>query len=447
MAPKIAIIYYSMYGHISQLAKAEQKGIEAAGGTADLYQYACHPHSALIVFRSDMLNIVPRNSWTVEKLMVIACRVEETLPSEVLTKMHAPGQDKSIPFITPAKLEGLWKKLSDEAIEYDGFLMGIPTRYGNFPAQFKAFWDHTGQQWQTGAYYGKYCGVFVSTASVGGGQESTVISAMSTLTHHGIIYVPIGYKHAFSILANLTEVRGGSPWGAGTFAVGLLNILQDTLDYITDELFLLYRVVMAAVSQQNGGAAAGGTKVEPPAQSETPNGATTGTTNGTTGAQAGDAKTTTPATSSAPQQSTPTTTEKEKQGPCGLPEKSSKPLMQYPTTPLPNPPRSPTAFSPSSPSARKTHPSNTSHPSPSSPAMPSALPAKDRTPRSTSLPDCWFLPVGQAVLDARGGGGERIVALVSGREGGREREGVGNGAVMVGEGQWRGMEWEMLGEC
>jgi len=173
MAPKIAIVYYSMYGHIGQLAKAEQKGIEAAGGTADLYQ------------------------------------VEETLPSEVLSKMHAPGQDKSIPFITPAKLE-----------EYDGFLMGIPTRYGNFPAQFKAFWDHTGAQWQTGAYYGKYCGVFVSTASVGGGQESTVISSMSTLAHHGIIYVPVGYKNAFPILADLTEVRGGSPWGAGTFAGG-----------------------------------------------------------------------------------------------------------------------------------------------------------------------------------------------------------------------------------
>jgi NAD(P)H dehydrogenase (quinone) len=41
---------------------------------------------------------------------------------------------------------------------------------------------------------------------------------MSTLSHHGIIYVPLGYKHTFPILANLNEVRGGSPWGAGTFA-------------------------------------------------------------------------------------------------------------------------------------------------------------------------------------------------------------------------------------
>lgn len=91
----------------------------------------------------------------------------------------------------------------------------------NYPAQFKAFWDKTGGQWQTGAFWGKYAGVFVSTGTPGGGQESTVIAAMSTLTHHGIIYVPLGYKTVFGTLADLTEVRGGSPWGAGTFSVSL----------------------------------------------------------------------------------------------------------------------------------------------------------------------------------------------------------------------------------
>jgi len=97
-------------------------------------------------------------------------------------------------------------------------LFGIPTRYGNFPAQWKTFWDTTGGQWGKGGYWGKYAGVFVSTGTPGGGQESTVIAAMSTLTHHGIIYVPLGYKTSFSLLANLSEVHGGSPWGAGTFA-------------------------------------------------------------------------------------------------------------------------------------------------------------------------------------------------------------------------------------
>lgn len=122
--------------------------------------------------------------------------------------MHAPPKSNIPVLHEPKTLE-----------QYDGFLFGIPTRYGNYPAQFKAFWDHTGAQWQTGAFWGKYAGVFVSTATPGGGQESTVIAAMSTFAHHGIIYVPLGYKTVFGTLADLTEVRGGSPWGAGTFAV------------------------------------------------------------------------------------------------------------------------------------------------------------------------------------------------------------------------------------
>ncbi|EON64303.1 minor allergen Alt a 7 [Coniosporium apollinis CBS 100218] len=172
MAPKVAIVFYSMYGHIKQLAEAEKRGIEAAGGTCTFYQ------------------------------------IPETLSDDVLAKMHAPPKSTDIETLhDPSTLE-----------QYDAFLFGIPTRYGNFPAQWKAFWDKTGHQWQTGGYWGKYAGIFVSTATPGGGQESTVISAMSTLAHHGIIYVPLGYKTTFALLANLDEVRGGSPWGAGTFA-------------------------------------------------------------------------------------------------------------------------------------------------------------------------------------------------------------------------------------
>ena len=98
------------------------------------------------------------------------------------------------------------------------FLLGIPTRYGNFPAQWKTFWDHTGGLWASGGLWGKYAGVFISTASLGGGQESTAIAAMSTFAHHGIIYVPFGYAKAYPELTDLTAARGGSPWGAGTFA-------------------------------------------------------------------------------------------------------------------------------------------------------------------------------------------------------------------------------------
>lgn len=172
MAPKIAIVYYSMYGHIKQLAEAEKKGIENAGGTADLFQ------------------------------------IPETLSDEVLGKLHAAPKNTDIPFLTdPATLTG-----------YDAFLLGIPTRYGNFPAQWKTFWDKTGGQWAQGGFHGKLAGIFVSSGTLGGGQESTAIAALSTLTHHGIIYVPLGYKHTFPQFADVTEVRGGSPWGAGTFA-------------------------------------------------------------------------------------------------------------------------------------------------------------------------------------------------------------------------------------
>lgn len=173
---------YSTWGHIRQLAEAEAEGIRAAGGQVDLYQ------------------------------------IKETLPQEVLTAMHAPPQDSAIPFADPKTLE-----------QYDAFLFGIPTRYGNFPAQWKAFWDSTGGQWQSGAYWGKYAGLFVSTASLGGGQESTAIAAMSTFAHHGFIYVPLGYKTTFALLANLDEVRGGTPWGAGTFAVSSSNIAMGHL--------------------------------------------------------------------------------------------------------------------------------------------------------------------------------------------------------------------------
>lgn len=61
-------------------------------------------------------------------------------------------------------------------------------------------------------------GIFVSTASIGGGQETTALNAISTLAHHGIIYVPFGYAKAFPQMADLSEVRGGSAWGAGTIA-------------------------------------------------------------------------------------------------------------------------------------------------------------------------------------------------------------------------------------
>ncbi|KAF8157226.1 flavoprotein-like protein [Crassisporium funariophilum] len=195
--PKIAIVIYSMYGHIAKLAQAEKAGIEAAGGKADIYQ------------------------------------IPETLTSDVLAKMHAPAKP-DYPILTLEKI-----------VEYDAFIFGIPTRYGNMPGQWKSFWDSTGQLWGGGKLAGKYAAIFVSTAGMGGGQESTVISTMSTLVHHGIIYVPFGYSHAFAQLSNVDEVHGGSPWGAGTFA-GPLGARQPTaleLEVATTQGTAFYNIV------------------------------------------------------------------------------------------------------------------------------------------------------------------------------------------------------------
>ncbi|KAG8216618.1 putative NADH-quinone oxidoreductase [Butyriboletus roseoflavus] len=193
-SPKVAIIIYSLHGHIAKLAESVKQGIADAGGSATIYQIA------------------------------------ETLSEDILAKMHAPPKP-DYPILNPLDLK-----------DFNAYLFGIPTRYGNFPAQwkvgifdlslrsfgrprelilsrgFKVFWDATGGLWTHGTLAGKFAGVFVSTGTPGGGQEATVMSSLSTLTHHGICFVPLGYKDNFPTLANTNEVRGGSPWGAGTFA-------------------------------------------------------------------------------------------------------------------------------------------------------------------------------------------------------------------------------------
>ncbi|KAK6205040.1 protoplast secreted protein 2 precursor [Scheffersomyces amazonensis] len=170
MAPKVAIIIYTLYGHIGKLAEEVKKGVEAAGGKADIFQ------------------------------------VPETLTEDVLTLLHAPPKP-AYPIASNDTLTG-----------YDAFLFGIPTRFGNYPAQFKAFWDATGGLWAQGSLYGKPAGIFVSTGTPGGGQETTVLNALSVLVHHGIIFVPLGYAKAFAQITSFEEVHGSSPWGAGTFA-------------------------------------------------------------------------------------------------------------------------------------------------------------------------------------------------------------------------------------
>lgn len=159
-----------MYGHIEKLARAMEEGAKS-----------------------------------VEGVEVHLFQVPETLPQEVLLKMGAPPKSE-VPIITPAQLA-----------EADGLLFGFPTRYGMMCAQFKAFLDATGGLWRTQALAGKPAGIFVSTGSQGGGQETTALTAITQLTHHGMLYVPIGYTFGMGMY-EINEVKGGSPYGAGTLA-------------------------------------------------------------------------------------------------------------------------------------------------------------------------------------------------------------------------------------
>ncbi|DAZ98382.1 TPA: hypothetical protein N0F65_000701 [Lagenidium giganteum] len=166
---KIAIVYYSMYGHIAKMAEAVKEGVELVTGCeAEIYQ------------------------------------IEETLPEDVLAKMHAPPK-KDHPIATPDVLK-----------EADGVLFGFPTRFGCHPGQVRAFFDRCGQLWQAQALAGKPAGIFVSTATQGGGQETTALVSTTFLVHHGMVFVPLGYRTP--LLFNNDEVHGGGPWGAGTLA-------------------------------------------------------------------------------------------------------------------------------------------------------------------------------------------------------------------------------------
>lgn len=103
-----------------------------------------------------------------------------------------------------------WVELSDLA-ECTGLVLGSPTRFGNMAAALKFFLDGTGSEWFSGTLTGKPAGLFTSSSSPHGGQESTLLSMMLPLLHHGMILVGLPYSEPA-----LTRTRGGgSPYGAG----------------------------------------------------------------------------------------------------------------------------------------------------------------------------------------------------------------------------------------
>jgi NAD(P)H dehydrogenase (quinone) len=171
MSVKVQVIFYSLYGHIYRMAQAVAEGARSvAGANVEIFQVA------------------------------------ETLPKEVLEKMGAVEAKKAfaqVPIADPKRLN-----------EADAIIFGTGTRFGSATAQMQAFFDATGSHWNSGALVGKAGSVFTSTASQHGGQETTIISMQTFLFHQGMVVV--GVPYAAQELLSMTELTGGTPYGAST---------------------------------------------------------------------------------------------------------------------------------------------------------------------------------------------------------------------------------------
>ena len=177
---KILVVYYSMYGHILQMAQVAAEGVKEAGVEPVLRRV----------------------------------REFEDVEKDIPNHEHALAvwnRQQDIPVCT-----------LDDLKDADGYLFGTPTRYGNMTAQMKRLFDSTAQLWLAGAFEGKPAGVFTSTATAHGCQETTPLTMMPPLLHLGMIVVGVPY----SVPGMLhTEGRGGTPYGASTVA-GSRNELE-----------------------------------------------------------------------------------------------------------------------------------------------------------------------------------------------------------------------------
>jgi NAD(P)H dehydrogenase (quinone) len=135
-------------------------------------------------------------------------QVPELVPDDVLERSGAAVARAAFAHVPVAK--------PGQLAEADAIIFGTPTRFGNMAAQMRNFLDQTGGLWAEGALVGKVGSVFVSTASQHGGQETTITSFHTTLLHHGLIVV--GTPYIEQRLMNMTEITGGTPYGATTMA-------------------------------------------------------------------------------------------------------------------------------------------------------------------------------------------------------------------------------------
>ncbi len=165
---RILVLYYSSYGHIETMARSIADGARSVDGVE-----------------------------------VTVKRVPELVPEEI-AKKSGIKLDQEAPVASPRELA-----------DYDAIIFGTPTRFGNMAAQMRNFLDQTGGLWAQGKLVGKVGSVFTSTGT-GGGNETTITTFHATLLHHG--FVIVGLPYTAPELSDISEVRGGSPYGAGTIA-------------------------------------------------------------------------------------------------------------------------------------------------------------------------------------------------------------------------------------
>lgn len=158
---KVLVLYYSAYGHIERMAQAVAEGVREAGAEA------------------------------------VIKRVPELMPEEI-AKRSGYKLDQAAPIAKP-----------DELPEYDAIIFGSGTRFGVVTSQMRNFIDQTGGLWASGALVGKVGSAFTSSATQHGGQESTVLTLIPTMLHHGMIVVGLPYE--FKGQMGLDEIKGGSP--------------------------------------------------------------------------------------------------------------------------------------------------------------------------------------------------------------------------------------------
>jgi NAD(P)H dehydrogenase (quinone) len=170
----ILVAYYSLYGHMLEMAQAVAEGAREVPGT-DVRLRRIQEFDA------------------VEKIID---------GNEQLKKVRE--RQSQIPVCTLDDLR--WA---------DGILFGSPTRFGNMTAQMKQLFDSAGSLWVKGELEGKPAGVFTSTATTHGGQETTLLSMMIPLLHLGMVIVGVPYSYEGM---THTSARGGTPYGATTIA-------------------------------------------------------------------------------------------------------------------------------------------------------------------------------------------------------------------------------------